>query len=230
MEGFSDAVFAFAVTLLVVSLEVPKTFDELLGTMRGFLAFAISFALLLSIWYEHYKFFRRYGLRDTPTVWLNSALLFLVLFFVYPLKFLFTLVVDQILGFSEANQMVEPSQGPLLFAIYGGGFIAIQLVFLLLHLRAYSLREALALDTRELLVTRTQIQSFLLNVAVGLASVGIAVLGGEEWTTWAGLIYFLIAPLQTINGYVMGSRSRTMEGSDAHTSTNTEEDAEDQKP
>ena len=230
MEGFSDAVFAFAVTLLVVSLEVPKTFDELLDTMRGFLAFAISFALLLSIWYEHYKFFRRYGLRDTPTVWLNSALLFLVLFFVYPLKFLFTLVVDQILGFSEANRMVEPSQGPLLFAIYGGGFIAIQLVFLLLHLRAYSLREALALDTRELLVTRTQIQSFLLNVAVGLASVGIAVLGGEEWTTWAGLIYFLIAPLQTINGYVMGSRSRTMEGSDAHASTNTEEDAEDQKP
>lgn len=76
VEGFSDAVFAFAVTLLVVSLEVPRTFDELLGTMRGFLAFAICFALLLWIWYEHYKFFRRYGLRDTPTVWLNSALLF----------------------------------------------------------------------------------------------------------------------------------------------------------
>ncbi len=32
-------VFAFAVTLLVVSLEVPHTFSELLTTMRGFLAF-----------------------------------------------------------------------------------------------------------------------------------------------------------------------------------------------
>jgi uncharacterized membrane protein len=41
LEGFSDAVFAFALTLLVVSLEVPHTFDELLDTIRGFPAFGI---------------------------------------------------------------------------------------------------------------------------------------------------------------------------------------------
>src|SRR3712207_2902823 len=60
IEGLSDAVFAFAITLLVVSLEVPKTFDELLATMRGFFAFAICFALLFAVWNEHYKFSRRY--------------------------------------------------------------------------------------------------------------------------------------------------------------------------
>src|SRR2546423_12115859 len=76
IEGLSDAVFAFAVTLLVVSLEVPKTFNELAETMRGFGAFAISFVLLFGVWFNQYKFFRRYGLQDTVTVLLNAALLF----------------------------------------------------------------------------------------------------------------------------------------------------------
>ena len=211
VEAFTDAVFAFAVTLLVVSLEVPKTFDELLVAMRGFFAFAICFALLLYVWYEHYKFFRRYGLRDAPTIWLNSALLFLVLFYVYPLKFVFTLWMNQLFGFGE-KEMIEASQIPLLMLVYGAGFVAIQLVFVPMYLRAYSLRSTLGLGTHELSVTREEIQGYLLNVAVGLVSVAIAVFGGDGVVSLAGYVYLLIFPLQTINGRVMGSRRRRNEG------------------
>src|SRR6266446_3596203 len=81
IEGLSDAVFGFAVTLIVVSLEVPKTYAELMQAMRGFGAFAICFTLLIVIWFNQYKFFRRYGLQDNLTIVLNTALLFVVLFY-----------------------------------------------------------------------------------------------------------------------------------------------------
>lgn len=57
LEAFSDVVFGFALTLLVVSLEVPHTFEELMRDLRGFLPFAVCFALLLQVWYIHYLFF-----------------------------------------------------------------------------------------------------------------------------------------------------------------------------
>ncbi|HXI27056.1 MAG TPA: TMEM175 family protein [Vicinamibacterales bacterium] len=80
IEGFSDAVFAFAITLLVVSLEVPKTFDELAAVMRGFPAFAICFALIFQVWRRHYRFFRDYDLEDNTVITLTGVLLFVVLF------------------------------------------------------------------------------------------------------------------------------------------------------
>ena len=128
LEGFTDAVFAFAVTLLVVSLEVPRTFTELVVAMRGFLAFAICFVLLFLIWYEHYVYSRRYGLDDTTVVWLNGALIFVVLFYVYPLKFMFTMVVNGIFGFRDSAHGSEPvlrsSDAPTLFLIFGAGYVA----------------------------------------------------------------------------------------------------------
>src|SRR5437899_9799505 len=94
LEGLADGVFALAVTLLILSSEVPQTFAELLEATKSLPAFAICFALLMWYWGEHFIICRRYGQGgDTAGIFLTSLLLFVVLFYVYPLKFLFTFVV-----------------------------------------------------------------------------------------------------------------------------------------
>ena len=216
IEGFADAVFGFAVTLLVVSLEVPNTFEELLAAMQGFFAFAISFYLLYQVWYDHYKFFRRYGLNDNFTMHLSTVLLFGVLFYVYPLKFLFTALMDRLLGFStqvgsstdDVIETIEAGQWPLLLVIFGAGFVVVQLVFALLYWRAYALRGMLNLNEYEASITRQEIQGYLILAGIGLASIAIALLGGEETIGWAGLVYLLSWPLMAIHGYVMTQRRR----------------------
>jgi hypothetical protein len=93
LEGFSDAVFGFAITLLVVSLTAPTKFDDLLQQLHGLPVLALTFASIATIWHSQYVFFRRYGLNDNLTIILNLVLLFVVLFYVYPLKFLFGLAL-----------------------------------------------------------------------------------------------------------------------------------------
>lgn len=218
IEALSDAVIAFAVTLLVVSLEVPKTFDELLVTMRGFLPFAITFGMLFHVWFIQYKFFRRYGLNDNFTIWMNACLLFVVLFYVYPLKFVWTLLVNALLGIDAgvraAGGAVEPAvrvgQMPTMLAVYGAGFAAVFLIFALLYLHAYRKRRALDLSEMETFDTRISLQESALTMLVGLLSVGIAVFGGTRHVLLSGMTYWLIAPLLFAHGTLMGKRRRVI--------------------
>jgi hypothetical protein len=200
LESFSDAVFGFALTLLVVSLDVPKSFDELINTMRGFPAFAICFTLLVLIWNRHYVFCRRYGLDDLTTRTLTCVLLFVVLFYVYPLKFLFNFSFNNLLFRAPAGAMkMTIPQVKLLLGIYGLGFAAVYVAMTALHLHAWRLRDELELNELEKFDTRQQIFRFALLIAVGLAA---AILAQFRTTlNWSGFCYLLLLPILRIHSF-----------------------------
>ena len=196
VEAFSDVVFGFALTLIVVSLEVPKTFEELMEAMRGFPAFAICFAILTWVWHVHHTFFRRYALTDEVTIALNMALLFVVLFYTYPLKYMFSLVTGEIRG---------GSGGASLMVIYGVGFAGIFTLFLAMYAHAWRLREQLELNELERWDTRTNMIMYASYVVIGALS---AIAGGTlegPAVKWSGLIYWLIGPVSAFIGFRRGA-------------------------
>ena len=220
IEALSDAVFGFAITLLVVSLEVPKTFNELASAMHGFGAFAISFGLLFLVWYNQHKFFRRYGLQDLITIILNAILLFVVLFYVYPLKFLFSFLVNRFTGGhgeirlpnGNIESMLESeSQMGSLMLIFGIGYLAIFVVFVLLYLHAFKLREQLELNRLERFDTISSIQESGLNCLIALLSISLVWFGGYRYSSLAGMVYMLTGLVMAIHGFIMGSRRRVVE-------------------
>lgn len=203
LEAFSDVVFGFALTLLVVSLEVPHSYDELLHAMRGFPAFALCFAILIWIWHSHYTYFRRYALHDEFTVWMNTLLLFVVLFYVYPLKFVFTSFAGH-RGYTAA-------QARVLFTIYGAGFAGIFAIYAILYSHALKLREALELKATEVHDTTTHVMMFAGNVAVGVASILAALVLPEGFVGIAGWIYFATGLVSWFIGTTRGNARRRVE-------------------
>jgi uncharacterized membrane protein len=198
IEAFSDAMFAFAATLLVVSLEVPRDFDDLLTNLRGFIPFALSFAALYFIWVAHTNVFRRYALGDTYTIVLNGILLFTVLFYVYPLKFMATAIVANFTG--NAGSVIHVDQLSTLFMVYGLGWTLVFLMIALLYRHAYKSRPQLNLDALSAYDAQTHSRHYIAFASVGVLSIILAWLGVGVRFGIPGFIYAIVGVLAAVNG------------------------------
>jgi hypothetical protein len=97
----------------------------------------------------------------------------------------------------------------VLFIIYGLGFAGIFLLFLLMYVHAFRLREQLELNEVELHDTITAMCMYSSYVAIGMISTLIGVFVKGQAVMWAGWLYFSIGPVSAFIGYLRGaSRSR----------------------
>lgn len=82
---FSDAVFAIAITLLVIEIKVPELHDHatekavmaaISEKFAEFFGFVLSFAVIALFWVQHHRLFGLVNDFDTKLLWLNLHMLF----------------------------------------------------------------------------------------------------------------------------------------------------------
>jgi magnesium-transporting ATPase (P-type) len=210
IENLSDAGFALAIGLLLISTSAPQTFDQLLDFTKDILSFAMCITLILLVWYQHVIFFMRYGFRNTRIVVLNTLLLFIILFYVYPLKFLARYLVtlySALLGIDDTaygrlQEMIAWDDISSLMIVYGLGASAIFFVLTLMY--RYALKEAVALDLNaiELFDTRTSVTTnFLMGLIPLLSVLAASLITNPIWNgSISGFMYFLYFPVMMLYG------------------------------
>lgn len=202
VEALSDAVFALVLTLLAVSLEVPRTSQEMSALFWQFPAFGVCFTFLLWVWYEHYLYHRRFGFEDARTIWLNGLLLLCSVFFVYPMKFIAAALVTDSLARDGPR---FDAGATTVLVLFSAGFVGIFATFTALYLLALRRGGEIGLDTVETAYARGSLRGHTLSVAVGaLSLLLIHVVPAPRGPVWGGLVYFAMGPLQGWNGFRTG--------------------------
>lgn len=201
IEAFVDASFAFAVTLLVISVnKLPTSVGDLFDALKSVPAFAATFALLTMFWYAHNRWSRRYGLDDGISNFLSLLLVFLVLIFVYPLR----MVIGSF--FAWISRVALPTAWHIdwtfeitsfdeittVFAIYSIAWSVLGLVIVLLYRHAWNRRVELGLDLEERVATRAEIALWLVVPATGLLSLLIGFLLPTRLSGFQGMAYMLM--------------------------------------
>jgi len=122
VEAFSDGVFAIAITLLILEIRVPHgdggLWAGLLALWSSYIAFLMSFVVILIMWVNHHELLRMVRRVNYPFLFANGFLLLTVTFIPFP-----TAVLAANLATPDAKAAV---------AFYCGSFVANALVWNLL--------------------------------------------------------------------------------------------------
>jgi hypothetical protein len=205
LEAFVDASFAFAVTLLVISLDaMPASIAEMAKALRGMPAFAASFAQIMMFWSAHATWSRRYGLDDAGSRRLGLVLVFLVLVYVYPLKILFGSLFAWLSHgwFPEVAKIDSLQDLQLMFVVYGLAFGSLSLCLGAMYGRALRAPVVPPLDGSEVRHTRGEIVRWRYTALVAGLSMLVALLLPASTPAWLlggpGMVYALLSLTPTV--------------------------------
>lgn len=212
IETFVDAAFAFAFTMLVISIdEIPSSPVELFELSKDIPAFILSALIIGSIWISHSQWSRTFGLQDTATIYLSLALVMLVLVFVYPIKLIMqatvlftslTIFETDVLntGLFE-NTGWQDNEVADLFVFVAMGLIALSMIIVAFYQNTLRYTRELRLTNYEISYCQEMTLNWGVVAVTAVLSILLALNSNEENVSLAGFVYFSLfvtMPLATV--------------------------------
>jgi uncharacterized membrane protein len=180
LDNFTDAAFAFAVSLLVIGgARAPETFAALIGSLGDIPAFAFGFAVMAMFWLGHVRWRRLRGEGGVLAIFLTLLLIFLTLIYVQPLRAMATATG---LFFTGQGKMFGGSL-PGLFTVYGTGFVAMAATMVALYWKCLG-NDAMSRSQRAEAIGERGI--WVIVALTGLASILISM---TPYGVWAAMVY-----------------------------------------
>ncbi len=191
VEAFSDAVFAIAITLLILEIRVPELagdvtsrhlFAALAHLWPSLVAFLFSFFVILVMWINHHEFMRWVHSSDYKFLFANGSVLLMITFVPFP-----TAVVARYLGTGAARGAV---------ALYCGTFFLSSLAYQALLRSVMHRRRLVRHEVPDEVLDRVRraynfgpvIYAASVGLALWNAIVGLAVCA-SLWVLWSRLCY-----------------------------------------
>jgi uncharacterized membrane protein len=213
IETFVAAAFAFAVTMLVISVgTVPETMQEFVEATKQIPAFSASCAIIMWVWHTHAVWCRRYGLEDGMTIFLSSSLIILVLTYIYPLRLIMQSLFQALSNGYFPMEMKFNSIWEIrfMFAFYAIGFFLLCLNFIALYIYAMTKRQSLELDDAEYFDSQTEVYMWLSGALICVISLLFSLWLPSNFLGFAGYVFFALFPLLTGVKFYRGNLRKQM--------------------
>ncbi|HEX7815722.1 TMEM175 family protein [Dyella sp.] len=207
LDGFFDAAFAFAVSILAIAgTEVPHDLHHMLNVLNRIPAYACSFATLLVFWYRHVRWRERCRVHDQTSVVYSLMLVFFALIFVYPLNMVFSAMFNAIYSGFTGRLLAETlvigtvHDMNLLYSCYGLAYMCMTLCLAALY--RHSVRHMHNASREERIEARESLYTQLGAAGVALLSIVLAWLlpEGGLWIMLPGLAYGLLTLVYSLAG------------------------------